>query len=65
MSFTQIATDTIRVRKALAAVYTPEGIDIWLNAMNRTLDRTPNQAIAAGETEAVLQLIESMTAGAE
>lgn len=56
----------LAVEVALAEVYTPEGVDIWLNSRNRMLDnerpvdllRTPE-----GE-ERVLQLVESLAHGA-
>lgn len=58
-------TDEARVRAAAAEVYTPEGVDIWMNAPNRTLNNaTPMQFIAAGDTDRVLQVLDRLASGA-
>lgn len=61
-----IVTDDERaVRSAAAVVYKPEGVDIWMNAPNRSLNNaTPMQFIAAGDTDRVLQVLEQLAGGA-
>ena len=53
-------SDYDRVHAALADIYRPEAeaLDLWMRSRNPMLDhRTPNDLIAAGETERVLELI--------
>lgn len=58
-------SDEQRVREAAAQVYTPEGVDIWMHAPNRSLNNaTPLQFIGAGDTERVLQVLEQLITGA-
>jgi hypothetical protein len=54
-----------QVRAAATAVYRPEGVDIWMNAANPSLNgATPMQSIAAGNGERVLQVIDQLASGA-
>lgn len=49
----------------LKEVYTPEGIDIWVHARNRSLDgHRPIDLLKAGEFREVLNAVERLTAGA-
>lgn len=53
------------VEVALAEVYRPEGVAIWMRARNKALGgRVPEQMIAVGEISDVLDLIEALTIGA-
>lgn len=57
--------DCHRVRGALAEIYHPEGIDIWMRARNRMLgDERPVDLIRDGQAERVLALIEALATGA-
>jgi hypothetical protein len=57
--------DEATVREMAAEVYTPEGVELWMHAPNRTLNNaTPLQFIEAGDTERVLQVLEQLITGA-
>lgn len=57
--------DERTVRAAAAEVYKPEGVDIWMNAMQMRFDgRTPLEAIADGDTDRVLQVLDQLASGA-
>lgn len=59
------AADERAVRAAAAEVYKPEGVDIWMNAMQMRFDgRTPLEAIADGDTDRVLQVLDQLASGA-
>jgi hypothetical protein len=52
------------VRNLCSEVYTAEGVEIWMNAPNRSLNNaTPLQFIAAGDTDRVLQVLEQLITG--
>lgn len=64
MSDERLSADYVRVREALAEVYRPEGIDIWLAAPNRMFEgRTPAEMIEAGQTGRVLDLVHVLADG--
>lgn len=53
------------VRIAAAQVYTPEGIEIWLDSSNQMLDgHTPAYLVLTGEGDRVLDLIDMLATGA-
>lgn len=53
------------VQAAAAEVFTPEGVEIWLGALNPLLHgRSPMELIVSGEHERVLQLLEQLASGA-
>lgn len=55
----------VEVRIALAEVYRPEGMDIWMRSPNKALKgRVPIQMIAVGESGDVLDLIDALASGA-
>lgn len=57
-------SDVERIREALAEVYTPEGIDIWLASRNRNLmGWTPIELISEGRTDIVLAEAEALAGG--
>lgn len=52
------------VQAAAAEVYKPEGVDIWMNAPNPTLNNaTPMQFIRAGDTDRVLAVLAGLADG--
>lgn len=53
------------VRDALAEVYRPEGVEIWMTAPHRSFGgRSATEMIHAGRSEEVLAEIERLTTGA-
>lgn len=57
-------TDLERVKEALAEVYRPGGIEVWLASRNRLLeDARPIDLIRQGEAERVLAVIEGLAEG--
>lgn len=57
--------DERAVRAAAAEIYKPEGVEIWMNAMQARFDgRTPLEAIADGDTDRVLQVLDQLASGA-
>ena len=64
MSSDRIAEDVARVREAAAEVYTPEGVDLFMEGRNKALGNlSPLALIAAGGTNEVLNLIEGLAEG--
>lgn len=58
------ATDRERVLTALAEVYRPEGMAIWMRAPNKLLNgRVPDDMIEQGDAERVLDLILALAEG--
>jgi len=54
-----------RIRRLLAEVYRPEGIDIWMMSRNKDLyGRVPRDLIDAGLGEEVLDHVEYLAGGA-
>jgi hypothetical protein len=57
-------TELEYVRAAAARVYTPEGVEVWMDAPNRMLDgATPRQCVDAGDGGKVLGLIAALAEG--
>lgn len=57
-------TADARVRAAAAEIYMPEGVEIWMHAANPMLDgRTPDDLVAAGEAQRVLDLLLALAEG--
>jgi hypothetical protein len=55
------ALDWHRVRRALADIYRPEGVEIWLAAANFQFGgEAPGDLIMRGEADRVLAVIEGM-----
>ena len=53
--------DEVRARRLLAEVYTPEGVDRWLERPHRCLDgAVPLDLIEQGDGERVLRLAGSL-----
>ncbi len=53
-----------QVRTAALTVYTPEGVDVWLDAPNRALGgETPNDLIVRGEAFLVIDLVHALAEG--
>lgn len=52
------------VRAAVAEIYRPEGVEIWMHAPNRMLGgESPLDLIAAGRSQRVLDLINALAEG--
>jgi hypothetical protein len=50
------------IRRQLAEVYTPEGVEIWLNSRNQSLDgRRPIDILAEGDFSTVRAAVERLT----
>lgn len=53
-----------KVRASAAELFEPEGVDIWWVYPNRILSgRTPQQAVAEGDADSVLALLEGLKDG--
>lgn len=53
------------VRLLAGEVFKPEGVDLWMVSPNRMLNNaTPEQFIAAGDVDRVLDLIDALASGA-
>ncbi len=53
-----------QVREAAAEVFTPEGVDLWIDARNRMLDgRSPRELVVQGEGQRALDLIDFLASG--
>lgn len=60
----ELNADVVRVREALAEVYTPDGIEVWLVGRNQLLGGArPIDLIHQGETEKVLAVIAGLADG--
>lgn len=58
-------TDRQAVLDALAEVYTPEGMEIWMRSANRALKgQVPDEMIENGQAGEVLDLIDALASGA-
>lgn len=58
-------TEEREVRKRLAGIYTPEGVEIWLKSPHRLLDgQTARERIEQGGVQDVLALIDQLDSGA-
>lgn len=65
MTATVPAPTEPEIREALAEVYRPEGVEIWLHAGNKLLDgAVPADLIARGDGAMVLDVIEMLATGA-
>lgn len=59
-----IADDETRVREAASQVFTAEGVDLWMDAPNPSLNgATPLQFVAGGDTDRVLDVIAGLADG--
>lgn len=59
-----IAVTEEQVREAAAEVFTPDGVELWMDARNRMLDgRSPHELIAAGKGQRTLDLIDFLASG--
>lgn len=53
------------VRDAALVIWDHRGVDIWMDAPNRSLNNaTPMQFIRAGDTDRVLQVLDQLASGA-
>lgn len=53
-----------QVREAAAEVFTPEGVDLWMDGRNRMLDgRSPRELVTEGEGQRALDLIDFLASG--
>lgn len=54
----------LKVRKAAAKVFTAEGVNLWMDTPNPSLNNaTPTQFIKAGDTDRVLQILAGLADG--
>lgn len=52
------------VRRAAADVFTPEGVEIWVDARNRLLEGlSPRQLVEQGQGDEVLRALEGLAEG--
>lgn len=57
-----VLNDLSEIRQKLGEVYLPEGVEIWLNSPNRTLEgQRPTDLIRAGRTEEVRTAVGRLT----
>jgi hypothetical protein len=59
------SAETVRIREALAEVYRPDGVDLWMTAPHRSFGGlSATEMIERGRTEEVLAEIERLATGA-
>lgn len=64
MTYDRTAPTEAEVRTALAEIYRPEGIDIWMRSRNPLLKGdVPSDLVARGEGSRVLDLIAALAEG--